>query len=434
MDAALEKELHSSSDKAFESYLAGDLSGARFILSAAAERALQAGSSEYYSYFEAELAFSDNNYALAITKYDAALRGSPGNPLFLSNKGVAVGMNGLAEDALDLFDQALAIDHGNLHALVSSLPFLIELGRIDQARKRAKIIIDDNAGKVPLVYRFYAAESLVDLDKDELAGTITSEFLNIYPQSAFAHAILQILASKKSVRQGREFKQRPSVRALLTCDACHIEQGKVTCQGIFDSMRFFSFPASAPNFSVFCSALTRRIRNRLVVSFRDEAGNRLLQVVGRATTSDLAVATYAVINVRALTLSKPGRYTVELSVNSDVIGYALINVVQQAQRAEYTPEQLSGLLTNPKAVKNVRFKLPCPNCGESYALQMNLDPAGGVSEGYAKAPPEDTIKCRKCGTEFAIREPKLLARELLGTIKEKDGSEEQPMLTSIELK
>jgi DNA-directed RNA polymerase subunit M/transcription elongation factor TFIIS len=171
-----------------------------------------------------------------------------------------------------------------------------------------------------------------------------------------------------------------------------------------------------------------------VLSLRDADGNRLFHLVGRAIAGDLLVPTSAIFQIKGIVLNKPGSYTLDLTLNGDVIAYTQISVVQLQPREDYSKEVVEELLQNPKAIKSVRFKFPCPKCKTVQALQMNLDPSASASQGYVLASNENSMRCPHCGTEIPIAEPKLRARELLGIVPEGDAGEGATAQTEVELR
>lgn len=221
----------------------------RELLVGASRTALAEGHLSYHEFFQGELSFADNNLPDALKHYDLALKEEPHNSLFLSNHATALLVTGEAKLAIKEFRKALTQNPNERHALVGLIAALTEAGGTQHAKKLANGLIRDLAFEDS--YKFLLVESLVDLDEDKEALRIVNHLSRKFPGNVYCKVSRLRIESKLAARNMAGFKRRPYLRAVLQCDSLQILNGKPHCEGVFDFVNTFAFPAVTPPFVVF---------------------------------------------------------------------------------------------------------------------------------------------------------------------------------------
>ena len=385
----------------------------RQLLTRGSKEALREGRFEYHEFFEAELAFVGNNLADAVKHYDLALNKAPDNPLFLSNKAMTLVIMGKAQEAIPLFEKSLATNPDERHALAGLIVALAEIGKFP----RAKELLDTLLKKPNLesIYKFQILGSLVDLDQEKKALRVADELLAEFPNNIYCSEMKLRIESKFEARRQREYRRRPYLRALLTCDSVEIVSGKSHCDGVFDFINMLTFPAVAPKFFVFVSFLSKRLKSTISVSFRNNRGKPIYQLGAKVYTANLRGATQYVVEVRSWTIPAPGSYSIDVRIDGKKIGSTPLVVQKVEPRPDYSAEELQKLLDDPKTLKHARVSFNCGRCNKQYILQMNLDPNAPLGDGVSPFPENDQLTCTECDQPIDTKAMRLQARQVLGT-------------------
>ncbi len=402
--------------KAFErenlAYLAGQADQVHRIIEDASTKALEQGRLGYHEFFQGELSFIENNFSNAVAHYDTALKHDPDNSLFLSNKATVKNILGEHAESVALFKRALTINPTEHHALVGLVAALTDSRQLEEARKLLrKIRISD----LSLAHQVSLLESLVDLDDEQFALRIADDFLRAFPNSWFCHSIKDIIFYKRIAERSAEYKLRPYLKALITCDSVKFVEGKPHCEGIFDFVNLLCFPGVAPTTTIYLSFLARRIKTHIKVVVREQNGPTLAQATSRAYVPDLRGSTHFVCQLKDLVIPKPGVYVVEAYLDGRRFGRTPLIVNRVEPRPDFTEAQIAELLKDPEVVKSVRGEFKCPQCGMQYLMQMNLDTRAPIDPKAMPFPEDDNFNCRQCGKEIGIAAVKTQLRQLLGS-------------------
>ena len=188
------------------------------------------------------------------------------------------------------------------------------------------------------------------------------------------------------------------IKYFLTVDNAYIDKGtgKLTAQGIFDTLYITMFPTKAPKFFVVIGIINIEGSAEILLEINTPDGEKLAEVSENVTAHFINQTEHIIIEMNEFPLLQEGTYNVHVydKNNMEPLGSYFINANYPPQRY-FQAEEIEKILNNPNLVQTVLIKINCDYCGKEHNFSLNLDKNKSIPEDYNPFPKNDLLNC--CG-------------------------------------
>lgn len=213
-------------------------------------------------------------------------------------------------------------------------------------------------------------------------------------------------------------KIMPKLHTFEFCDRVkEDESGKKTLYGLFKFINTVFLPTKHKEFTIVLgySKGNGDFNGKTII--KNPSGMEIYKNEYNLNLESQYTDTYALTKVENLQLMEMGIYKMLTYLENNLMGERTF-IVGLKKFTELSDEEIKEKLKDENTIKSVKLELICPNCGNRYIFQMNLDPDEPIDNDSIEIPEDDIFRCPNDDFEINLTGVRLSLQSKLGQPKE----------------